>query len=68
MKMKEIRELSTEELKKQVVEEYNKLVDLRFTNELKQLTNTSLLKKTRNTIARMRTELKARELKEQRQL
>ncbi|MCK6603291.1 MAG: 50S ribosomal protein L29 [Ignavibacteriaceae bacterium] len=68
MKMKEIRELSTEELKKQIVEEYNSLVDLRFTNELKQLTNTSLLKKTRNTIARMRTELKARELKEQKQL
>lgn len=68
MKMKEIRELSTEELKKQIVEEYNNLVDLRFTNELKQLTNTSLLKKTRNTIARMRTELKARELKEQKQL
>ncbi len=68
MKIKEIRELSTDELKKQIVEEYNNLVDLRFTNELKQLTNTSLLKKTRNTIARMRTELKARELKEQNQL
>ncbi len=64
MKMYEIREMSNEELKKRIEEEENNLVDLRFQNSLKSLTNTAKIKLTRRDIARMKTELRNRELKE----
>jgi large subunit ribosomal protein L29 len=64
MKMYEIREMSTEELKKRIVEEETNLVDLRFQNSFKSLTNTSKIKLTRRDIARMKTELRNREKQE----
>jgi large subunit ribosomal protein L29 len=62
MKIYEIREMSTEEIIKRIAEEESNLVDLRFQNELKNLTNTAKLKTTRKDIARMKTVLREREL------
>lgn len=63
MKMYEIRQMTTEELKKRIQEEKNNLVDLRFSNKLKQLTNTASIRNTRKAIARMYTELSLRSKK-----
>lgn len=63
MKITEIRQLTTEELVRQLADEQNSLVDLRFTHALKQLTNTAKLGQTKKTIARLETELKARNAK-----
>ena len=62
MKIYEIREMNSEELKKRIVEEENNLVDLRFQHALKQLTNTAKLDLVRKDIAKMKTVLKEREL------
>lgn len=62
MKIQEVRELSTEELNKRIVEEENAIVDLRFAHELKQLTNTSKLSTSKKDIAKLKTILKQREL------
>ncbi len=67
MKIYEIREMSTEEIKKRIAEEESNLVDLRFQNELKSLTNTAKLKNTRKDIARMKTVLRERELAAQKE-
>jgi len=64
MKLSEIKEMSSEEIGKQVVGEESNLVDLRFSHELKQLTNTAKLRATKKDIARMKTILKERELSE----
>ncbi len=65
MKIYEIREMSTEEIIKRIAEEESNLVDLRFQNELKNLTNTAKLRNTRKDIARMKTVLRERELEAQ---
>ncbi len=65
MKLSEIKEMSSEEIGKQIVGEESNLVDLRFSHELKQLTNTAKLRSTKKDIARMKTILKERELSEQ---
>ncbi|MFA8342060.1 MAG: 50S ribosomal protein L29 [Rhodothermaceae bacterium] len=62
MKIYEIREMSSEELKKRIVEEENNLVDLRFQHALKQLTNTAKLNLVRKDVAKMKTVLREREL------
>lgn len=62
MKMYEIREMSNEELIKRIEEEELNLVDLRFQNATKSLTNTSKIRMTRKDIARMKTLLRQREL------
>lgn len=64
MKNYEIREMSTEEIKKRILEEQTNLVDLRFQQELKNLTNTSKLRLVKKDIAKMKTILKERELQE----
>lgn len=61
MKIREIREMSTNELIKRIQEEEQNLVDLRFSHALKQLTNTAKLKLTRKDIARMKTVLAERQ-------
>ncbi|MCH7827548.1 MAG: 50S ribosomal protein L29 [Bacteroidetes bacterium] len=58
MKAHEVRELKKEELIKRIEEEEKNVIDLRFTHQLKQLTNTAKLKMTKNDIARMKTILK----------
>lgn len=61
MKIHEIREMKNEELIKRIEEEEKVLIDLRFSHQLKQLTNTAKLKLAKRDIARMRTILKERE-------
>ncbi len=61
MKTHEIREMKTEEIKTQIEQERKNLVDLRFSHQLKQLTNTAKLKIVKRDIARMETILKERE-------
>lgn len=62
MKIYEIREMGSVELQKRIVEEESNLIDLRFQNELKNLTNTAKLRNVRKDIAKMKTVLKEREL------
>jgi large subunit ribosomal protein L29 len=64
MKIFEIREMPTEEIQKRIVEDQKLLVDLKFQQELKQLTNTAKLNLVRKDIAKMRTILKEREMLE----
>jgi large subunit ribosomal protein L29 len=64
MKIFEIREMSTDEIKKRILEEQTNLVDLRFQQELKNLTNTAKLRLVKKDIAKMKTVLKERELQE----
>ncbi len=64
MKNYQIREMSTDEIKKRILEEEKNLVDLRFQLELKNLTNTAKIRNTKKDIARMKTILKERELQE----
>lgn len=63
MKITEIRQLTTEELVRRLDDEQNSLVDLRFTHALKQLSNTAKIGDAKRTIARLMTELKARNSK-----
>ncbi|GAB1443048.1 50S ribosomal protein L29 [Ignavibacteriales bacterium] len=65
MKLKEIKELSTEELKSALVENYEALTNLKFRNALKQEANPAAIRNTRKTIARLLTIQKEREIKTQ---
>ncbi|MGK9477523.1 50S ribosomal protein L29 [Melioribacter sp. OK-6-Me] len=67
MKIYQIREMSTEEIQRRILEEHKNLIDLRFQHELKNLTNTALLRTTRKDIAKMKTVLKERQLQEAKQ-
>ncbi|MBI5731434.1 MAG: 50S ribosomal protein L29 [Ignavibacteriales bacterium] len=64
MKIFEIREMSTDEIKKRILEDQKNLVDLKFQQELKQLTNTAKLRLVRKDIAKMKTILQEREMQE----
>ena len=66
MKIHEIREMKTEELKKRIEEEERNIVDLRFAHQLKQLTNTAKLGLAKKDIAKLKTVLKEREMTEAR--
>ena len=61
MKPAEIRELSTEDIKQRVQEEKKGLAKMKFNHSISPVEDTSLFKKTRKTIARLLTELTARE-------
>ena len=63
MNITEIREMKDIELVKRIEEEEENLVDLRFQNELKNLTNTAKLYTVKKDVAKMKTVLKERELK-----
>jgi len=60
MKAHEIRELKTDEILRRIQEEESNLVDLRFSHQLKELTNTAKMKTVKKDIARMRTILNER--------
>ncbi|MFA7419776.1 MAG: 50S ribosomal protein L29 [Melioribacteraceae bacterium] len=64
MKIYQIREMSTDEIKKRLLEEQKNMIDLRFQLELKNLTNTAKITNTRKDIAKMNTILKERETQE----
>lgn len=62
MKIHEIKEMKNDELIKRIEEEEKNLVDLRFSHQLKQLTNTAKLKLAKKDIAKMKTVLRERKL------
>jgi len=64
MKNYEIREMSSDEISKRIVEEEQNLIDLRFQHAVKTLTNTSKIKLVKKDIAKMKTILKQKELNE----
>ena len=61
MKVKEIRELSTEEINTKLVEAKQELFNLRFQQATGNLEKPSRLRDLRHTVARMKTVLKERE-------
>jgi large subunit ribosomal protein L29 len=64
MKISEIRELSTSDLIERIDTEQTMLVRMKMNNAITPLDNPQKLKQTRLTIARLLTELRARESKE----
>jgi large subunit ribosomal protein L29 len=65
MKIREIREMKIDELEKRISEEEKNMIDLRFSHQLKELTNTAKLKLAKKDIARMKTVLKERQSADQ---
>jgi large subunit ribosomal protein L29 len=64
MKMQEIRELTTQELREMVRDQKQRLAQLRLTHAISQLENTHEIRNTKRLIARLLTELRQRELAE----
>ena len=64
MKVKEIRELSTEEIEKKLVETKEELFNLRFQQATGNLEKPSRIRDLRHTVARMKTVLKERDVNE----
>ena len=64
MKVKEIRELSTEEINKKLVEAKEELFNLRFQQATGSLEKPSTIRDLRHTVARMKNVLKERETNE----
>lgn len=63
MKQEEIKELSTKELEDRLVELEKAYVQEKINHSITPLENPSQITKDRKTIARIKTELRARELK-----
>ena len=64
MKVKEIRELSTEEINKKLVETKEELFNLRFQQATGSLEKPSRIRELRHTVARLKTVLREREINE----
>ena len=62
MKVKEIRELTTEEINKRLIEAKEELFNLRFQQATGNLEKPSRLRDLRHTVARMKTVLREREI------
>ncbi len=62
MKAAEIRELSAEDLQEKLKEARAELFNLRFQMATSQLDNTARVKQVKKDIARIQTEMRAREL------
>ena len=62
MKISEVREINTQDLKKEFREQKKSLMNLRFRKSTMQLTDTSELSKVRKTIARIKTAIREREI------
>ena len=62
MKNKDIRELETKDLAEQIQEKVEKYNQMKFNHNVTPLENPSLIKAARRDIARMKTELRQREL------
>jgi large subunit ribosomal protein L29 len=63
MKAFELRELSDTELKKRILEEEENLANLRFQKVISQLENPMKLRLTKKDLARMKSVLRERQLK-----
>ena len=68
MKAFEIRELSSDELKKRIKDEEENLIHLRFQHALGQLESPAKLRTIRRDLARMKTVLQERALNIQREI
>ena len=64
MKVKEIRELSTEEINKKLVEAKEELFNLRFQQATGTIEKPSRIRDLRHTVARYKTVLREREISE----
>jgi large subunit ribosomal protein L29 len=64
MKISEIRELSTSDLKERIDTENTMLLRLKLNHAISPLDNPQKIKMARKTIARLMTELRSRELNE----
>ncbi|MCQ2269751.1 MAG: 50S ribosomal protein L29 [Bacteroidales bacterium] len=64
MKQQVIRELSTAEIKERMVEEQQQLVKLKLNHAISPIENPQKIKEQRRTVARLKTELRMREMKE----
>ena len=62
MKIAEIRELSTAELKERVETEVTRYAQMKLNHAISPLENPSQIKDLRRSIARMKSELRSREL------
>ena len=62
MKLKEFREMSTDDLSKELEESHQELFNLRFRVATKQLVNHRELRRVKRKIARLKTLLTEREL------
>ena len=62
MKTKELKELETKELAERIEAEVAKYEQMKFNHNVTPLENPSLIKAARRDIARMKTELRQREL------
>ena len=62
MKIKEIKELETKDLAERIKEEVANYNQMKFNHNVTPLENPSLIKAARRDIARMKTELRQREL------
>ena len=65
MKIKEIRELTTEEIQAKIKECKEELFNLRFQQATGNLEKPSRIRDLRHTVARLKTVLRERELKEE---
>jgi large subunit ribosomal protein L29 len=64
MKVKEIRELTTDEIRARIKDESDKLLRLRLNHAVSAIENPSEIRDMRRDIARMKTILRERELAE----
>ena len=64
MKVKEIRELSTKEINEKIVSAIEELFNLRFQQATGSLEKPSRIKDLRHEVARLKTVLREREIKE----
>ncbi|MBP3842642.1 MAG: 50S ribosomal protein L29 [Prevotella sp.] len=62
MKIKELKELETKELQERIETEVSKYNQMKLNHSITPLENPSLIKAARRDIARMKTELRQREL------
>ena len=62
MKIKEVRELETKELAERIQTEVENLTQMKLNHSITPLENPSQIKAARRNIARMKTELRQREL------
>ena len=62
MKIAEIRELSTAELQERIEADVTRYAQMKMNHAISPLENPELLKKLRRDIARMKSELRSREL------
>jgi large subunit ribosomal protein L29 len=65
MKSSEIRELSDKELEERLESEENMLVRMRMNHAVSPLDNPNKIVETRRNIARLKTEVRTRQIKEQ---